>query len=265
MQKRSRRLSSLISHLSSLQRKTVSRFTLIELLVVIAIIAILAAMLMPALQQARDSAKSADCVSKLKQVGLAVAGYCDQNDGFFMPPAMDNGSYALGYATFDVAWRNSWYDVLAKYMKIPELNNSKRSKAKSPVYCHAFGGYDSLNADMVGKPGNGWGVNVYGWKYGMNMRLLSHYDPRNSAASYSVVKREGIRKPSALFQMADCAAARCVGPASTWTANLVSQISPRHNGKGNLLFFDGHTGSGDPTQMPAGHWTWLYKKNIWDI
>ncbi len=52
-----------------------ANFTLIELLVVIAIIAILAAMLLPALSSARNAAQKASCMSNLKQVGIALAGY----------------------------------------------------------------------------------------------------------------------------------------------------------------------------------------------
>jgi prepilin-type processing-associated H-X9-DG protein/prepilin-type N-terminal cleavage/methylation domain-containing protein len=111
-----------------------SGFTLVELLVVIAVIFLLLATLMPALQTARENAKTVVCGSNIKQILIALTVYENQNRTFpycrynTTPSVPPLGGYA-GQAAYDMRYWY-WFDFISNY--------SGKSRSKSTVlWCPA--------------------------------------------------------------------------------------------------------------------------------
>ena len=194
-------------------------FTLIELLVVIAIIAILAAMLLPALNQAREKAKSIKCVNTLKNAGLFFAIYADTYNGFI--PAIN---YNIGKG-----WTN-WAPTMVRLYYSYDPANAENGDAlmrdggKSGFYCES-------NAPRFAP---NWQVAV---NYAMNAWRgagTSQKDPyplsKSKTPSRQLLISEAVDKPGSYVDAT-------VGYDNN---NRLRWPYPVHLNRANVLFMDGH-------------------------
>ena len=123
----------------SARRVKPNGFTLIELLVVIAIIAILAAILLPALNSARERGRATGCASNLKQLGYGAAMYEDNFDGYMVPHLLYDESQEDGYVTFAYYTNKMYLNSPLSYI-CPSKERNVLGKTMGATFSTGYGG-----------------------------------------------------------------------------------------------------------------------------
>jgi prepilin-type N-terminal cleavage/methylation domain-containing protein/prepilin-type processing-associated H-X9-DG protein len=213
-----------------------SAFTLIELLVVIAIIAILAAILFPVFTQAKEAAKATACLSNMKQIGLSLTMYQNDNDDqifFRTVSAASVGRTRVSDPTFmtktvnpDLYHHELWYNLLESY-----AGNAK-------IWACPSDPKPTLSLDVNGKTSIARSYIV-----SSAVEDLSSSQVANSASTIVVTEKTSAAGDTWVDQMDGDMLPSLLDPMA------MNNLANRHHGGMNSAFYDGHAKWTTPGQI----------------
>ncbi|MBE2204182.1 MAG: prepilin-type N-terminal cleavage/methylation domain-containing protein [Chthoniobacterales bacterium] len=197
--------------------KRLAGFSLPELLAAVAVAGLLASLGIAAVGRSIDRVNSAKCLSHLRQWGGALQCYIQESGGFL--PRRGQGVQPV----WVVDRPDDWFNSLAAYLEMPAYHDLyKAGKAPKP-------GARSVFVCPAARVTNSY---THFISYGMNMYLSRWDQPERSR----VVQ---LPSPATLAFLADSPG----GYASTVPSSRPFSVMPRHGGRANVAFVDGHVGS----------------------